>query len=184
MYDHVWKSERQKAVEVQFRNLLKKGINFTLVGVVGAIFDYGTRFILLHFGVPAFIARGSSYIVGSTVAYYLNSFFTFKGDRSAAEKTRATISYIVCFCTAVFVDMIVRHTMADVPHVLTISWVISQAAATILNFSKTCGSSGLEMRTVNKRSLGIQKKPNVQTRPQKRYQDCAIAIAPDPLRNG
>jgi putative membrane protein len=29
----------------------------------------------------------------------------------------------------------VRHTMADVPHVLTISWVISQAAATILNFS-------------------------------------------------
>ena len=25
--------------------------------------------------------------------------------------------------------------MADVPHVLTISWVISQAAATILNFS-------------------------------------------------
>ena len=135
MYDHVWKSERQKAVEVQFRNLLKKGINFTLVGVVGAIFDYGTRFILLHFGVPAFIARGSSYIVGSTVAYYLNSFFTFKGDRSAAEKTRATISYIVCFCTAVLVDLIVRHTMADVPHVLTISWVISQAAATILNFS-------------------------------------------------
>ena len=97
MYDHVWKSERQKAVEVQFRNLLKKGINFTLVGVVGAIFDYGTRFILLQFGVPAFIARGSSYIVGSIVAYYLNSFFTFKGDRSAAEKTRATISYIVCF---------------------------------------------------------------------------------------
>ena len=55
MYDHVWKSERQKAVEVQFRNLLKKGINFTLVGVVGAIFDYGTRFILLHFGVELWL---------------------------------------------------------------------------------------------------------------------------------
>ena len=120
---------------MQFRNLIKKGINFTLVGVVGAIFDYGTRFILLHFGVPAFIARGSSYIVGSTVAYYLNSFFTFQGDRSAAEKRRAAISYILCFCTAVLVDLVARHMLADVPHMLTISWVLSQAAATLLNFT-------------------------------------------------
>ncbi len=59
--------------------LTKKIGAFTLVGVVGACFDFGTRTLLLNLGVIGFVARACSYIVGSTVAYYLNSFFTFQG---------------------------------------------------------------------------------------------------------
>ncbi|MFD2455001.1 GtrA family protein [Corynebacterium mendelii] len=114
--------------------MVKKIINFTLVGVVGAICDYGSRWIMLSLGVPAFAARGGSYIIGSTVAYYLNSFFTFSGNRSRGEKIRAAVSYVVCFTLAVGVDALVRHTLPDLPYLYTVSWVASQAVATITNF--------------------------------------------------
>ncbi|AZA14255.1 GtrA family protein [Corynebacterium choanae] len=116
------------------RTLVRKIVNFTLVGVVGAVCDYGSRFVMLALGVPPFVARGGSYIVGSTVAYYLNSFFTFSGDRSAKEKSRAAVSYVVCFCLAVLVDAAVRHGVPQLPYLYTWSWVASQAVATITNF--------------------------------------------------
>ena len=118
-----------------FRSLFVKGLKFTAIGIFGALIDYGTRQLMLYLGVWPFAARGISYIVGSTFAYYANSFFTFNGDRSRAEKARATVTYIVCFGTAVLVDLIWRHAFPEMPHYLFWSWFASQAAATILNFS-------------------------------------------------
>ncbi|KAB1504368.1 GtrA family protein [Corynebacterium sp. 320] len=113
---------------------MKKILTFTLVGIVGAFFDYGTRTLLLHVGVLGFLARGCSYIVGSTVAYYLNSYFTFNGNRSRTEKARAAAVYCLCFTAAVLVDLAIRKQFPEVPHVLLWSWVFSQAVATVLNF--------------------------------------------------
>lgn len=115
-------------------SLVVKGLKFTGIGVFGALIDFGTRQLMLYLGVWPFAARGISYIVGSTFAYYANSFLTFGGDRSAAEKARAAITYVVCFCTAVLVDFGWRHGFARMPHVLFWSWFFSQAAATVLNF--------------------------------------------------
>lgn len=117
-----------------FRSLFIKGLKFTGIGIFGALIDYGTRTLMLYLGVWPFAARGISYIVGSTFAYYANSFLTFGGDRSAAEKFRAAVTYVVCFCTAVLVDFAVRHLFPGMPHVLFWSWFFSQAAATVLNF--------------------------------------------------
>ena len=96
--------------------------------------DFGTRTLLLNLGVIGFVARACSYIVGSTVAYYLNSFFTFQGDRSGAEKARAAVVYTICFLTAVVVDALMRNWGTDLPHILFWSWFVSQAVATVLNF--------------------------------------------------
>ncbi|WP_084767437.1 GtrA family protein [Corynebacterium resistens] len=115
--------------------IAKKASTFLLIGVVGALFDYGTRTLLLHLGIPAFTARGCSYIVGSVVAYYLNSFYTFDGNRSASEKLRAAVVYLFCFAVAVVFDFTVRKLYPDASHILFISWFISQAAATLCNFT-------------------------------------------------
>ena len=91
--------------------IAKKASTFLLIGVVGALFDYGTRTLLLHLGIPAFTARGCSYIVGSVVAYYLNSFYTFDGNRSASEKLRAAVVYLFCFAVAVVFDFEVSQVL-------------------------------------------------------------------------
>lgn len=113
----------------------RKIISFILVGIIGAICDYGLRYILLKSGIYPFSARGSSYIFGSVVAYYLNSFFTFHGTRSTQEKTRALLTYAACFLTAVLFDFLVRNLFPSLPYVMTISWIVSQGVATFLNFS-------------------------------------------------
>ncbi|MDO5730992.1 GtrA family protein [Corynebacterium sphenisci] len=110
-------------------------LRFTLVGVVGGITDYGSRYLLIAYGVDPSISRAMSYVLGSTVAYYLNSFFTFSGNRTGPEKAKAAASYLACFISAVCVDYAVRRTLPEYVHVLTVSWVVSQAVATTLNFT-------------------------------------------------
>ncbi|AZA10493.1 GtrA-like protein [Corynebacterium gerontici] len=107
---------------------------FLLVGIVGAVCDFGTRSLLLSLDGAPWLARACSYIVGSTVAYYLNSFFTFAGDRSAGEKLRATSVYCLCFGLAVLVDAVFRHGLPGIHHLLFWSWFFSQAVATVTNF--------------------------------------------------
>ncbi|WP_040766322.1 GtrA family protein [Tsukamurella sp. 1534] len=114
--------------------LIRRLAAFGAVGLAGAATDFGVRQLLLEIGAAPTAARAVSYIAGSTVAYYLNSHFTFAGDRSRLEKTRAAVVYAVCFGLAVVVDLIVRKTLPDAPHVLVVSWVISQAVATGVNF--------------------------------------------------
>lgn len=108
---------------------------FTGVGIVGAICDYLPRLLLLHLGVIHPAARALSYVSGSAVAYLLNSKLTFAGNRSTQEKLRATVSYLACFCAAVAVDHVVQVAFPGAPHLDTISWVVSQGAATVLNFT-------------------------------------------------
>lgn len=52
----------------------------------------GTMHFLETSGANALISRAISYILGSLFAYYTNSFVTFSGNRSAAEKLRASSS--------------------------------------------------------------------------------------------
>lgn len=110
-------------------------VAFGLVGLLGATTDFGTRQLVLSVGADPTVARAASYLAGSTVAYYLNSYVTFAGTRSRAEKARAAVVYAFCFAVAVLVDSLVRHLFSVLPHVLLISWVTSQAVATVLNFT-------------------------------------------------
>ncbi|MBF4552544.1 GtrA family protein [Corynebacterium sp. DSM 45110] len=113
---------------------MKKLARFVAVGCVGAICDYATRELLLHLGVIGWVARACSYIVGSIVAYYLNSHFTFGGDRSSQEKLRAAAVYLFCFLAAVLTDFLFRRHLSDIPHYLFWAWFVSQGVATTLNF--------------------------------------------------
>nr|WP_274709833.1 GtrA family protein [Corynebacterium sp. c6VSa_13] len=107
---------------------------FTAVGVGGAVVDYSTRLLCLGLGMPSSAARGVSYIAGSTFAYLANSVVTFSGQRSREEVRRAAISYLLCFLVAVGVDRVVLTVGDGCDHILVWSWVVSQAAATVLNF--------------------------------------------------
>ncbi|PRQ11895.1 hypothetical protein C1Y63_04350 [Corynebacterium sp. 13CS0277] len=107
-------------------------IRFVIVGLISACVDYGSRTLLLHVVTPM-AARAGSYILGSTCAYILNSFFTFSGERSKAEMLRAAASYVFCFIAAVGVDAIVR-TVYDGNYRMFLAWFFSQAVATVLNF--------------------------------------------------
>lgn len=105
-----------------------------IVGVIGAAIDFGTMHFLETSGANALIGRAISYILGSLFAYYGNSVVTFSGNRSTTEKLRAFIVYTACLIMAVLVNKLARIPLADFEHTVFLSWVISQATATTLNF--------------------------------------------------
>ncbi|WP_083878289.1 GtrA family protein [Corynebacterium ciconiae] len=74
-----------------------------------------------------------SYVAGGSFAYALNSKFTFSGHKSLAEIRKAAISYFLCFSVAVLVDLISRGVCTG-SYFLLVSWVVSQGAATVINF--------------------------------------------------
>lgn len=70
---------------------MKKLATFILVGVGGAIIDYGSRSFFISFGLAFSLSRALSYVLGSASTYYVNSRMTFSGRRSAREMSRATV---------------------------------------------------------------------------------------------
>ena len=114
--------------------MLQKILKFGIVGIIGAFCDYGSRSLFLFLGINPTVCRAISYIVGSTVAYFINSYYTFDGERSHAEKIRAVTSYVVCFTCAVIVDHYIRLAAPNYEYILLLSWVLSQGVATLLNF--------------------------------------------------
>ncbi|MEO5309037.1 GtrA family protein [Corynebacterium sp. c3Ub_189] len=104
------------------------------MGVIGAAIDFGTMHFLETSEENALISRANSYILGSLFAYYANSVVTFSGNRSTTEKLRAFIVYTACLIKAVLGNKLARTPLADFEHTVLLSWVISQATATTLNF--------------------------------------------------
>lgn len=111
----------------------KKIASFSLIGIAGAFVDYGTRSALISLGLSAWISRALSYLFGSSTTYYANSKFTFSGKRSKGEISKASAVYALCFTLAVLVDALSRSFYQGSLS-LEISWFLSQASATLVNF--------------------------------------------------
>lgn len=112
----------------------RRVFSFTLVGVLAAGVDFGTLWLLLQLGLIPPLSRAGSYVAGSTFAYYLNSYVTFSGNRSPAEKTRAAVSYLVCWSLAVGVNSLFRWWFDSMDNLVFWAWFVSQGCATCVNY--------------------------------------------------
>lgn len=115
-------------------------VRFVAIGVVAAGVDYGTYALLLALDVWAPLAKGVSFILGTTTAYLLNRRFTFASSAGGAGKfVGFVVLYGSTFAVNVGVASLVLHLM-DAPTVGTpplpgfVSFVAAQACATTINF--------------------------------------------------
>lgn len=115
-------------------NRIKSILSFTLVGVLAAGVDFGSLWLLLQLGLIPPISRAGSYVAGSTFAYYLNSYVTFSGNRSSAEKGRAIVSYLICWSLAVGVNSLFRWGFGSMDDLVFWAWFVSQGCATCVNY--------------------------------------------------
>lgn len=117
------------------RGLRSQFGRFVAVGAVSALVDFGIYFLLLWFGSVVPVAKGVSFIVGTTTAYLLNRRFTF--DHSAGGRSRF-VGFLLLYGTTFFLNIGVNalaiELLPDTVLRLPIAWVIAQAAATAVNF--------------------------------------------------
>lgn len=111
-----------------------QAFRFGLVGIVGAVVDFGSKTLLVALGVQDDLARALSFVLGSTTAYLLNRRWTFTSRRDTREVLSVAATYGLTFLLIVAVYAVSRRVLPVSSWRLTEAWVISQAVGTSFNF--------------------------------------------------
>lgn len=115
-------------------------VRFVAIGVVAAAVDLGVYQLELAFGVWAPLAKGVSFILGTTTAYVLNVRYTFASSRGGSGKLLGFVAlYGATFAANVAVATLVlwllhAPSVGTPPIPALIAWFVAQAVATSINF--------------------------------------------------
>ncbi|HEX5121314.1 MAG TPA: GtrA family protein [Pseudonocardiaceae bacterium] len=116
------------------RGVIDQAIRFVLFGVLSAGVDFGVYQLFLHIGTWADLAKAISFVCGTITAYALNRRWTFDSDGGAAPAARFALLYTATFFVNVGVNAAGLRVFEAYSWHVPVSWVIAQAAATVINF--------------------------------------------------
>ena len=108
---------------------------FVAVGLVSAVVDFGVYHLLLLAGTWPPVAKGVSFILGTTTAYLLNRRFTFTASRGGKGRFVGFVAlYGTTFALNVGVNSLALALLPEMPLRTSLAWVLAQGVATTVNF--------------------------------------------------
>ena len=108
---------------------------FVAIGVLSAAVDFGAYHLLLQAGVYVHVAKGISFILGTTTAYLLNQRFTFAAaDAGRSRFVGFLLLYSTTFAINIAVNALMLAILPALPLRTSLAWVIAQGTATVINF--------------------------------------------------
>jgi putative flippase GtrA len=108
---------------------------FVAVGLVSAVVDFGVYHLLLAAGTWAPVAKGISFILGTTTAYLLNRRFTFTASKGGRGRFAGFVAlYGTTFALNVGVNTLALALLPAMPLRTSLAWVLAQGTATAVNF--------------------------------------------------
>lgn len=118
--------------------LVNQLFRFVVVGGLAAVVDYGTYQLLLHVGLGhggwVSVAKGCSFILGTTTAYLLNKRWTFNVRAGATSLAQFVLLYVTTFFVNVGMNALALHVLPEFAWKVSAAWVIAQGTATAINF--------------------------------------------------
>lgn len=123
------------AVRTARLGLLRQLLRFGLAGAIAGITDYSSLQLLIDAGLLSELAKAISFVLGSTVAYLINSNWTFASQHDAREMFSVTGAYGMAFCLNVSAYAALRFFLPEMPWKITLCWFLAQALATSCNFA-------------------------------------------------
>lgn len=112
----------------QIKRELKR---FVVAGVGAVATDLITYYILLNYLTHDF-AKGSSFLLGTIVAYIINKYWTFqKHKKSYLEMIQFGLLYCLTLGVNVFVNKIVLDINANT---FLLAFIVATGSSTVLNF--------------------------------------------------
>lgn len=107
---------------------------FVMIGAFSALVDFGIYHGLLALGLVYPVAKGISFICGTTTAYLLNRRFTFANSQGSARFAGFVLLYGTTFAINVGVNSLMLAVLPEMPLRVSAAWVIAQGTATVINF--------------------------------------------------
>ena len=114
--------------------LMGQLVRFVVIGVLAAGVDFGTYHLLLAFGVWSAVAKGISFILGTTTTYILNRRFTFRSGGGSGTLAKFMVLYVVTFFVKDGVNALALHLLSHFGWRYNVAWLIAQGTATAINF--------------------------------------------------
>ena len=127
---------------------LKQLSRFVITGLIATVADFGTYFALLETVLPGQndIAKGISFLIGTSVAFILNKFWTFEAADGGAEQVkRFLVLYGISFMLNVGVNRGALYPGPSLLEVLHITAVVNDmfgmtAQRTVETFAVVCAT--------------------------------------------
>jgi len=111
----------------QIKKELKR---FLIVGFTGVGIDLTVYYILLNF-LSTDVAKGISFVVGATVAFILNKYWTFeKHEKSYKEVLKFSILYAV----TLGVNILTNKIVLEMTEIVFLAFLVATGVSTVLNF--------------------------------------------------
>lgn len=108
---------------------------FVAVGAVSALVDFGFYHLLLQLGAVPPVAKGISFVLGTTTAYLLNRRFTFTASGGGKGRFAGfVLLYGTTFALNVGVNSLALALLPAMPLRTSAAWVLAQGVATTVNF--------------------------------------------------
>ncbi|MBK0865194.1 MAG: GtrA family protein [Saccharopolyspora sp.] len=120
--------------EAERIGFFSQALRFGLVGIGGAVVDFGSLQLILAAGVWPNLARVLSFTIGSTAVYLVNRRWTFTARRDFREKAALTTVLAITFVLVGVTNALARQLLPDSSWQITLAWAVSQAIATAFNF--------------------------------------------------
>ncbi|NYI81893.1 putative flippase GtrA [Saccharopolyspora hordei] len=119
--------------------VLNQLVRFVVIGGFCAIIDAGTYALLLSFGLPNWVSKAVSFILGTTASYLINRKFTFSGASTGNTRAKAVgfaIVYTATFFVNVGTNQLLYLTLPEFHEQLryAVCWVVAQGLGTLINF--------------------------------------------------
>jgi putative flippase GtrA len=116
--------------------LLAQLVRFGLIGGFCALVDSGIYWLLLQTGLWVHGAKATSFIAGTTTAYFLNRRFTFAAVRSrgAGQLGGFILLYAVTFFVNVGTNALALPLLPEFRWKIAMAWILAQGTATVINF--------------------------------------------------
>lgn len=111
---------------------------FIMTGVVGAVVDFGSTYLLHLVGLSDGLSKTVGFILGTLTAYFINRRWTFQAAPSTRRFIVTMCSYLLTYVVQLGLYMVCIPWLED--HDLSgfwvraISFVVAQGTATVLNF--------------------------------------------------
>lgn len=115
-------------------NLKTQVWRFLVTGGLSAIVDYGLYVTFMALGITRDLAKGLSFIAGTTTAYLINRRWTFQAPPSKARFVAVVVLYALTFAVQVGINHICANAFEGRPWGIPVAFVIAQGTATVINF--------------------------------------------------
>lgn len=111
---------------------------FIMTGVVGAVVDFGSTYLLFLAGLGDGASKTVGFILGTLTAYLINRRWTFRAEASVRRFVVTMLSYLATYAVQVGLYTLSIPWLEDMGldqfWVRAFSFVIAQGTATVLNF--------------------------------------------------